>query len=317
MRTSISCLAIALCMSCSHSHPSTTSTSPTTTGAGAGSASGSRLAGTGVLGEDQFKALHQLRGDHSPAPTGQMIDLAGGKAYLSLPANATGPVPGIVVIHEWWGLNEHIEHWADRLAALGYAALAVDLYDGKTATTPDDAMRLMKSVDDKRAHAILSAAVDFLSTDPRIKAPRRAVIGWCFGGGWSLQTALDHPDLDAIVMYYGMPETDPKALAPIRGELLGIFANKDTFITPAIVDTFETALTQAGVRATIKRYDADHAFANPSGPHYDEPAAADAWQHVVEFLGRTLGGRTSLRAPAAAPAAATRTASAPRACHTM
>jgi carboxymethylenebutenolidase len=257
---------------------------------------------TGPLSEEQFKALHQLRGDHSPAPTGQMIDLAGGRAYLSLPPGAHAPMPAIVVVHEWWGLNEHIEHWADRLAGLGYAALAVDLYGGQVATDADTAMKLMKSVDATKAHAILDAAVQFLTDDPRIQATKRGVIGWCFGGGWSLQTALAHPDLDAVVMYYGMPVNDPAQLKPLQGQLLGIFANKDTFITPDLVNQFEGALKTAGVRATILRYDADHAFANPSGPHYDEPSAADAWAHVVDFLGRTLGAtgsRSADRAPAA------------------
>jgi carboxymethylenebutenolidase len=264
---------------------------------------------TGGMSEEEFKALHQLRGDHSPAPTGTMIDLGGARAYLSLPAGATGPVPGIVVVHEWWGLNEHIEHWADRLAGLGYAALAVDLYGGKTAETPDDAMALMNGVQEDAAKQVLADAVTFLETDARVKAPKVGVIGWCFGGGWSLETALEHPEIEATVMYYGMPETDVGRLKSVK-HLLGFFANKDTFITPEIVDGFEQNLKDAGVDATILRYDADHAFANPSGPHYDEAAATDAWAHVVPFFAEHLGSGKA--AMVTAPAAG---GHAPSSCH--
>jgi carboxymethylenebutenolidase len=239
---------------------------------------------TGAMSEEDFKALHQLRDDHSPAATGEMIELAGARAYLSLPPGAHGPLPGIVLVHEWWGLNEHIEHWADRLAQLGFAALAVDLYGGQVATTPDDAMKIMQGVQEDEAKRILSAAIAYLADDPRIQAPRRAVIGWCFGGGWSLETAIEHPELDAAVMYYGSPETDPGRLAQVHARLLGVFANQDANITPDVVDGFEKALEEAGVDAQILRYDAEHGFANPSGAHYDEADARDAWEHVVAFL---------------------------------
>lgn len=248
-----------------------------------------RPSDTGGLSETEFKAMHELRTDAAPTRRGVTIDLAGGRAYLSLPAGKTGPMPGIVVIHEWWGLNDHIAHWADRLAGAGYAALAVDLYGGKAATNPDDAMQYMKTVDDARAAATISAALDFLAKDPRIQAPKRGVIGWCFGGGWSLRTAIAHPDLSAAVVYYGQLESDPARIGAIRAHLLGIFGNRDDGIPPAKVDEFEAALKKAGVSATIYRYDAQHAFANPSGAKYDETAAADAWNRVTAFLADTLG----------------------------
>lgn len=243
---------------------------------------------TGAMSEADFKALHELRADHSPAASGEMIDLAGGRAYLSLPEGATGPVPGIIVIHEWWGLNEHIEHWADRLAGLGYAALAIDLYKGEVATDADAAMATMQKVQEADAKATIDAAVQFLQTDPRVQAPKLAVIGWCFGGGWSLEAALDHPEIDAAVMYYGMPETDVARLKEMHAKLLGIFANQDGHITPQVVDDFEKALGEAGADAHLYRYDADHAFANPSGAHYDENDAADAWEKVITFLQQTI-----------------------------
>jgi carboxymethylenebutenolidase len=243
-----------------------------------------RPSDTGAVSEDQFKAMHEPPGTPPQNLKGTQIDLNGTKAYLSLPAGK-GPFPGIVLIHEWWGLNGHIEHYADRLATIGWAALAVDLYSGTVATSRDDAMAAMKAVDESKAAATISAAIDFLGKDPRIAAPKRAVIGWCFGGGWSLQTALAHPELDGAVIYYGQLETDPAKLGAIKAHVLGVFGNQDKGIPPPTVDKFEAGLKEAHVDAQIFRYDAEHAFANPSNPHYDQKSAADAWSHVVAFLG--------------------------------
>lgn len=243
---------------------------------------------TGVLSEDGFKKLHQLKGDAEPPRRGKMVKVAGARAYLSLPAKAKPPLPAVVVIHEWWGLNQHIEHWSDRLAADGYAALAVDLYGGKIATTPDQAMKLMKAVDATRARTTLVAAYHFLKTDPRVKAARVGSIGWCFGGGWSLQLALAEPKLDADVIYYGHVPTDPEKLTPLHAPVLAFFGNKDKSIPPAHVDAFEHALSKLHITHTVLRYDAQHAFANPSGARYNEKAAADAWKHVRAFLDKYL-----------------------------
>jgi carboxymethylenebutenolidase len=240
---------------------------------------------TGPLTEEQFKAMHPPP-TSAPVPgKGAKVDLAGTKAYLSLPAGA-GPFPAIVVIHEWWGLNSNIEHWADRLASAGWAALAIDLYSGVVATDRDAAMSAMKSVDNTEAAATITAAFDFLSRDPRVLATKRAVIGWCFGGGWSLQTALAHPELDGAIIYYGQLETDPAKLSAIKARILGIFGTRDAGIPPEKVAGFEAALAQAGVRGEIHSYDAEHAFANPSNPKYDQTSAADAWKHVLAFLDR-------------------------------
>lgn len=244
---------------------------------------------TGALDEEAFKALHTLRADQAPPRTGEVIDLAGTKAYLALPKHAKGPVPGLVVIHEWWGLNEHIEHWADRLAEAGFAAIAIDLYGGTVATSPDEAMAAMKAVDEAAAGKTIDAALAYLANDPRIQAPKRGVIGWCFGGGWSLQTALAHPELDAAVIYYGQLESDPAKLKNIKAKVVGVFGKRDTGIPPDKVAAFDAALTTAGVEHQIYEYDAEHAFANPSGGRYDERSAAEAWSHVLPFLQTTLG----------------------------
>jgi carboxymethylenebutenolidase len=245
----------------------------------------------GLISEKDFKALHALKGDAAPAPRGEMIDLAGSKAYLSLPKVAKPPLPAIVVIHEWWGLNGHIKHWADRLTEDGYATLAVDLYGGEVATDPDGAMKLMKAVEAEAARKTLLAAFELLGSDPRIKAEKRASIGWCFGGKWSLELALAAPKLSAAVVYYGFVETDPERLATLEAPLLGIFAERDKSIDAKYVDKFKFGLEQAGGKDTkILTYPADHAFANPSSERYDFESADKAWQQARGFLGKHLKG---------------------------
>jgi carboxymethylenebutenolidase len=243
---------------------------------------------TGILSEAEFKALHALRGEAAPPARGTMVDIAGNRAYLSLPADAQAPLPALVVIHEWWGLNEHIQHWSDRLAADGYATLAVDLYGGRVATTRDSAMSYMRSVNEEQALEILLAAHAFLQEDARVQATHRGSIGWCFGGGWSLRLALEAEDLQAAVIYYGRLVTDPERLAAIEAPILGVFGTRDTGIPAEVVDTFEEALAEAKVEHRILRYDAEHAFANPSSARYDEEAAAAAWEEVRSFLARTV-----------------------------
>jgi carboxymethylenebutenolidase len=243
---------------------------------------------TGSVSEQHFKEMHQLDTSKAPVLNGQMVALSSSQAYLSLPPNAKAPIPGVVVVQEWWGLNNNVKHWADRLAAEGYAALAVDLYGGKVATTPDSAMAYMKAVDPDKATAILLEAHKFLSTDARVKAPKTGSIGWCFGGHWSLRLALAEPELDACVMYYGAPITDVATLRAIKAPLLGVFGNKDESIPPAAVDEFEKSLREAGVKVEILRFDAPHAFANPSNPHYDAEASAAAWKKVQTFFAANL-----------------------------
>ena len=242
---------------------------------------------TGALDEDAFASLHELTGEAAPDPRGETLAVGDGEAYLSLP-EGPGPHPGVLVIHEWWGLNDHIRHWADRLASAGYAAVAVDLYGGQVATTPDEAMALMQAVDEEAALATIRAAHELLATDPRIQAPRRGVIGWCFGGGMSLKAALGLAGLDAAVMYYGRVVSDGEALRAIDAPLLGIFANEDTSITPEAVDAFDAALGAAEVDHSIHRFDANHAFANPSGARYAPETAAQAWALVEAFFAEHL-----------------------------
>lgn len=212
------------------------------------------------------------------------------RGYLAEPLHAQSALPAIIVIHEWWGLNDNIRDMADQLAGEGYAALAVDLYHGKSATTPAQAITLMQAVlaDKAAAGSNLRQAYAFLHGSEH--APRVGVIGWCFGGGWSLETALMLPDqLSAAVMYYGRPVDNVAELSKLKMPLLGFFGEQDQGITPAAVRAFQAALKDAHVNAEIHEYaDAGHAFANPSGENYRPAAAADAWRRTLTFFARYL-----------------------------
>lgn len=243
---------------------------------------------SGTISEADFMALHVLKEGGVPALRGEMVELAdGSQAYRSSPPGADARTPAVLVVHESWGLNDHIKHSADRLAAEGYVALAVDLYGGDVVTDAAAAISRMKLVDDAAATATLLAGVQTLRTPEDRKI---GVVGWCLGGGWSLRTALATPDLDAAVMYYGEIETDPVALSALQAPLVGIFASHDPAISAEDVDAFEAALDAAGKDAAIHRYDAQHAFANPSNAHYDQAKAGEAWETVRGFLGEQLGG---------------------------
>jgi carboxymethylenebutenolidase len=193
-----------------------------------------------------------------------------------------------VVIHEWWGLNDNIKHWADRLASDGYAALAVDLYGGVVAKNSDEATKAMNAVDPAKAVPIMQAAEKFLREDARVKAGKVASLGWCFGGGQSLQLALNSKTLDACVLYYGFVEKDPAKLAALKAPVLAIFGSKDQAIPPTAVATFVDGLVKAEKEHRVMFFPAVHAFANPSNPKYDEQSASVAWENVRMFLAEKL-----------------------------
>ncbi len=205
-------------------------------------------------------------------------------------APADAALPGVIVIQEWWGLNANVEAMARRIAAQGYTALAVDLYDGRTAETPDAARALLERAMGRAADLTenLRQAHAYLADTQR--APRVGSIGWCFGGMWSLRTALALPAaLDAAVVYYGNPETDRAALAPLQMPVLAHFGEADASIPLATVRAFEAAMRAEGKDAEVFVYDsADHAFANPSGPNYDAAAAELAWGRTAAFFAEHL-----------------------------
>jgi carboxymethylenebutenolidase len=215
--------------------------------------------------------------------------------HFAFPADMVEPLPAIIVIHEWWGLNDNVRAMADRLAGEGYIVLAVDLFGGKTARTPEEARQLMLQVVENPGSAEENLRDAYKFVKETAKAPRVASLGWCFGGGWSLNTALLFPDdLDAAVIYYGQVTDDVTKLLPLDVPILGLFAGKDHAIKVESVQRFEAALKRLGKRYDIHIYpDARHAFANPTGQSYDAAAAEDAWRRTLDFLAQYLGGETA------------------------
>jgi carboxymethylenebutenolidase len=201
-----------------------------------------------------------------------------------------GPFPGIVVIHEFWGLNDWVKEEASKLAGEGYAALAIDLYRGKVATTPEEAHEIMRGVPEDRAKRDLEAAFQFLASQPNVKKDRIGAIGWCMGGGYALDLALEEPKLAADVINYGHLATDPAALSKINAPILGLFGGLDRGITPDDVKQFAGALNKMGKKIDVTIYpDAGHAFENPNNKDgYRAADAADAWNKTVNFLASTL-----------------------------
>lgn len=210
--------------------------------------------------------------------------------YLARPDAGAEGLPGVIVIQEWWGLNENIEAMARRLAAQGYVALAVDLYGGDVADTPDGAMQLMQAAMGREAALTdnLRQAHAYLADS--LGAPRVGVIGWCFGGMWSLRTALALPrQIDATVMYYGRPVTDAVRLGALQMPVLAFFGGADDSIPQDSVAAFGAALSEAGVAHEVEVYEgAAHAFANPSGQAYAPEAAEDAWERTTAFFAEHL-----------------------------
>ncbi len=187
----------------------------------------------------------------------------------------------IFLFHEWWGLNDYIKQEAEKLGEeLGATVIAIDLYDGKVTSNPEEASKLISELKDERARAIISGAIDYIGKIGEIQT-----IGWCMGGKWSLQASLmAGPNAKGCVVYYGMPETDLARLKKLNCPVVGIFASKDQWITPAIVEKFKSDMKAAGKQLTIYNYDADHAFANPSNPKFDKSSANDAMQKAISFM---------------------------------
>ena len=218
---------------------------------------------------------------------GQRSNLVG---YLAMPGDAAEPLPGIIVIHELWGLNDEIKALTRRLAGERYVVLAVDLYGGAMADTPEKAQELMAGLfaEPDAVRKNLQQAYDYL--DKYALAPRIGSIGWGLGGGWSLQTALLLPDtLDATVMYYGQVVTDRAQLATLRMPLLGFFGADDRSVPVSEVQEFRATLLDLGKNAEVLILSgANQSFANVRSPNYNEAAATDTWNQAVAFLSRNL-----------------------------
>jgi carboxymethylenebutenolidase len=211
------------------------------------------------------------------------------KGLLYTPSG-TGPFPAILVIHEWWGLNDWLKEQASKLADQGYVALAVDLYRGRVADDSDTAHQLARGLPEDRANRDLAAAFDYLASRKDVQAKRIGSIGWCMGGGYSLDVALQEPTLAATVINYGRLATDPAALKKINAPILGNFGGQDKGITPESVNKFEQQMKELGKSVDLKIYpDAGHAFQNPNNKTgYRAEDTADAWNRTVAFFAAHL-----------------------------
>ena len=209
--------------------------------------------------------------------------------YLAVP-EGRGPFPGLVVIHEWWGLNEQVKATTADLARAGYAALAVDLYRGRVTGNPEEAKSLVMGLDRSRANSDLEEAFRFLSGRPYVRKGKVGSIGWCMGGGYSLGLALSEPELAACVVYYGRLENDTEKLSRISGPVLGFFGQDDTSIPVAAVNEFQAAMKKAGRKVDVYIYPgAGHAFANPTRTDaYRPEATRDSWEKMMKFFATAL-----------------------------
>ena len=226
--------------------------------------------------------------------------------FLAAPANpdsvlrsqghdpSMGALPGIVVIHEWWGLNDNVRGATRRLAAEGYRALAVDLYGDSTASTPGEAKAMMQSATDtpEQLMANVRSAHEYLQSE--WDADRVAVMGWCFGGGITFRAVADRPTaFDAAVVYYGTPESmTGGVIEELTTPILAHFGSKDEVVSTAQVDSFRSRVQAVGADVQIHTYEAGHAFANPSGENYEPAAASEAWSRTTSFLNARLFSST-------------------------
>jgi carboxymethylenebutenolidase len=208
------------------------------------------------------------------------------KGYLAKPS-APGNYPGIVIIHEYWGLNNNIKKVTKQLARQGYTVLAVDLYHGETTTDPDQAARLASQIDQAQAVQNMRSAVDYLQTQEQIT--KVASLGWCFGGGQSLKLATSGMKLDGTVIYYGQLTAEKNELEKISWPILGIFGAEDQIVPLQSVEKFKSALDEPKIPNQIIVYPGvGHAFANPSGTNYAPEQTQDAWSKTLTFLNDTL-----------------------------
>jgi len=230
----------------------------------------------------------------SGAHAGSMVDMKSGsetmKAYLATPATAAKGAPAIVVVQEWWGLNDWVKGVADRFASQGYVAIAPDLYRGKVATTPELAHELSRGLPQARAIGDIRAAAAYVDQRKDLDPKRTAVIGFCMGGGLAQRAALEKGPFDAAVMCYGSPESSPEKLKTLKGPLLGIFGSEDQGIGPEQTGPLQVALAKYGKPgSSVHVYPGvGHAFLREAGSPAGEEQAKLAWGEIDAFLAKHL-----------------------------
>lgn len=206
------------------------------------------------------------------------------RGYLALPASGHGT--GMIVIQEWWGLVDHIRDVCDRFAREGFVALAPDLYRGESTTSPDEAGRLMMGLEIPRAARDLDGAVQALLGHEAVEGGRVGAIGFCMGGQLALFAATRNPRIGAVVDFYGIHPNITLELSGLEAAVLGIFAERDTFVPPEAARKLEADLRANGIETDFEVFEGvDHAFMNETRPDaYDAAAAARAWEKTVGFL---------------------------------
>jgi carboxymethylenebutenolidase len=235
----------------------------------------------------EFQKAHEepLPYTHVSTAGGEMITFKttdGQTANAFLIKSAKKSDKYLFVYQEWWGLNDYIKKQSETFYNdLGDVnVLAIDMYDGKIATNREDAGKYMSSAKPERLQAIMKGALEYVGTKAKI-----ASVGWCFGGGLSLQSALlEGKQAVGCVMYYGMPEKDVEKLKTLQCDVLGLFAGKEKWISTAVVAEFEKNMATANKKIKVKSFDAEHAFANPSNPIFDKAAAEEAYKMAIEYL---------------------------------
>ena len=255
--------------------------------------------------KNQMKNVDMLKTNVSGVET-EMVDYGAATGFLAKPksirskasgelenvsfSSKEGVYPAVVMMHEWWGLNDNIKEMARQLAAEGYVVLAVDLFNGKVAKDSNEAMQLITPLNKNPEEAIknMKSAVEFLRSKNYVDKNKIASMGWCFGGGMSLRLALNEK-MAATVIYYGNLETDKAKLSTIKWPVLGIFGDKDTSIPVESARLFHKTLNDLKIENEIHIYKGvGHAFANPSGMNYAPEETKDAWNKTVDFLNRNL-----------------------------
>jgi carboxymethylenebutenolidase len=247
------------------------------------------LKGAAVLPLATVLAYPELARAQADAVSNVSIPTAsGGMAMGVLAMPAKLPAPTVLLIHEWWGLNDQIKSVAVEFAKLGYIALAVDMYGGKMAGSAEEAKALMSAVEAASGTEQLVTLIDYLKNH-KSSTGKVGTIGWCFGGGWSLSASIATP-VDATIIYYGRCTQTAAELATLNNPVLGHFGTEDQSINAQMVGGFEAAMKEAGKSAnlTVHWYEANHAFANPTGSRYDEADAALAWERTTAFFGQHL-----------------------------
>jgi carboxymethylenebutenolidase len=221
---------------------------------------------------------------------GEIVEFPGNghtaRGYLARSVEGAGP--GVVVIQEWWGLVPHIEDLCERFAAEGFTALAPDLYQGKSTTEPDEAGKLMMTLNLDRASKDMGGAIDYLKGSDAVRGRGVGVVGFCMGGGLALKLAVDRAaDVNAVVSFYGLIpwEGATPDWSQLDCAVQGHFATQDEFFTTEAANELERTLEQLGKDVEVHHYEADHAFFNDTRPEvFDAEASGRAWDSVVPFL---------------------------------